>query len=111
MTLACAVVSMLIAAAVVLKFGEKTWRLEGSFVYSPLALTDTQKSVFMPMSVDTHLDLIKSRKIFTTLREEFALTIPLDILRDRFFKIEKSRGSDKVAVMLNWPDGEAGSAW
>lgn len=107
--LLCCLISVAVALGVAWKFRTKTWRLEGSLFYSPLALTDAQKSVYTSMSVDTHLELLRSQKIFATLREEFDLTIPVEVLRDKVFKIDKPRNSDKVSVTLNWPDGEAGA--
>ncbi len=106
-TLGCAVICAGLAAAAAKEYGQNHWRVEGSLIYSPLAVAEPIRNDYESPNPQTLLTLVKSPRSLDAVIRELDLPVSARSL-DRSLKVNKPYNADSVTLQLDWPDPAQG---
>ncbi len=91
------------------RFKQLSWQSEGTLIYTPPALPESQKGVYASPNPDTLMSLVREPNNLETLCREFGLTMQVRDL-DKRIKVSRPSNSDMIVVSLTWPEPVAGAA-
>src|SRR5262245_28169501 len=109
LSLACAVLSGVVAAAVGLLYSQKFYRAEGVLLYTPLPLPESLKNVYNPQKMESLISIIKSTRNLETLISEFELGLTPEVLSKKIVVAQVPR-TETVSITLDWGDQDTGEA-
>ena len=108
-TLACLLLSALVAVAVARRYGQNVWQAEGTIIYTPLSLGGLSPGDYAPPNPQTLISLVKSPQRLQKVIDDLELPVSAQTL-ERNLKVNQQPNVDAVRLSIEWPDPDVGRA-
>ena len=109
LTLACLLLSALVAAAVAYRYGQRVWQAEGTIIYTPLSLGALAHGDYTPPNPQTLITLVKAPQRFQKVIDDLELPVSAQTL-ERNLKVSQQPNVDAVRLSLDWADPDVACA-